>query len=340
MKKPALSLEESSEREALGRFLLQCLENFAKQPIMSQKWLEMQFAVPDEVSDLVSHQLMNIGCTGITAADVKLDSFTMPDPDTLKNAPVLKAYFEYPKNVDDLILAVQGVFKELSTMSPNLEATKISYREIAEQDWASQWQQNFPPIKVGNRLVISPSWIDWQVSGSEVVLTLDPGQAFGTGTHATTKLCLEAIGDHFNTHEPPRRILDVGTGSGILAMAGAALGATDVVATDIDSEACRVAQANITKNHLNKSVQVTDTLLNQISGTYDLVLANILAKEVLRLADDLIAHLSCKSGRLVLSGILVEHQDQILDGFSQYPLTLLTIKQRDGWACFVYECHE
>ena len=307
---------------------------------MSQKWLEMQFAVPDEVSDLVSQKLMTLGCTGVTAADVKLDSFTLPDPNKLKNAPILKAYFEYPTNVDTLILAVQEVFRELSIMSPNLERTKISCREIAEQDWATQWQQNFPPIKVGDRLVIRPSWSDWQVSGNEVVLTLDPGQAFGTGTHATTKLCLEAIVDHFNTQEPPKRILDVGTGSGILAMAGAALGATHVVATDIDSEACRVAQANIAKNHLNKSVQVTDTLLNQIGGTYDLVLANILAKEVLRLAEDLIERLSCKSSRLVLSGILVEHQEQILDGFSRYPLTLLTIKQCDGWACFVYECHE
>ena len=307
---------------------------------MSQKWLEMQFAVPDEVSELVSQKLLNLGCTGVTAADVKLDSFTLPDPHRLKNAPILKAYFEYPKNVDALIQAVQEVFREISTMDPNLEAIKISYREIAEQDWASQWQQHFPPIKVGKRLVISPSWVDWQISGNEVMLTLDPGQAFGTGTHATTKLCLEAIADHFNTQPPPKRILDVGTGSGILAMAGAALGATYVIATDIDSEACRVAQANIAKNHLNKSVQVTDTPLNQIGGTYDLVLANILAKEILRMAEDLIARLSCKSGRLVLSGILVEHQEQILDGFSQYPLTLLTVKQCDGWACFVYQCHE
>jgi ribosomal protein L11 methyltransferase len=171
-------------------------------------------------------------------------------------------------------------------------------------------------------------------------LTLDPGQAFGTGTHATTSLCLDALAEHFAGEQPPGKILDVGTGSGILAMAGAALGARQVVANDIDSEACRIARDNIIRNRLEDHVTVTDAALEEMSGTYDLVLANILAAEILRLADRLVARLTPGVGRLVLSGILIEQEQQVMQGFAGYPLKLLATSHRDEWTCIVYQHHE
>ncbi len=305
---------------------------------MTNKWLEMSLAVPDQAVDLVSQALMDLGCTGITAAEKSLDTFIVPAPESLANDPVLKAYFIYPENAENLCLAVQQTLAKLSGIYPELAETRLDYRQLADHDWASDWQQHFPPFKVGNRLVIHPSWIDWPTSGGEVVLTLDPGQAFGTGTHATTGLCLEALANLFESSSPPQQILDVGTGSGILAMAGAALGATEVMACDIDSEACKVATENVLKNQLTQQITITDHPLDEIPGQYDLVLANILATENIRLADQLVDRLATQ-GCLVLSGILIEQEQQVVDGFADFPLTLLTTSHREEWTCIVYQRH-
>jgi len=303
---------------------------------MTNKWLEMRLTIPDQAVDLVSQALMDVGCTGITAAEKVLDTFVVPAPDSLANDPVLRAYFIYPENVETLCLTVQQALSCLADIYPELAETRLDYRELADHDWASDWQQHFPPFKVGKRLVIHPSWVDWPATGEEVVLTLDPGQAFGTGTHATTGLCLEALSDHFESASPPQRVLDVGTGSGILAMACAALGAKEVVACDIDSDACQVAIANIQQNQLTQQISITDNPLDQIPGQYNLVLANILAAENIRLAAQLVEHLA-PQGRLVLSGILIEQEQQVIDGFADFSMTLLSTSHRDEWTCIVYQ---
>ena len=306
---------------------------------MTNKWLEVRLAVTDEAVDLVSQKLMEIGCTGVTAAETQLDTFVVPAPENLVNDSVVKAYFIYPERVDALLETIQSTLSELTGLHPELARVHLESRELAEHDWASDWQQHFPPFRVGSRLVIHPSWIDWPTTGDEVALTLDPGQAFGTGTHATTSLCLDALAEHFASKQPPEKILDVGTGSGILAMAGAALGARQVLATDIDNDACLVARDNISQNHLDHLVTVTDAALEDIAGTYDLVLANILAAENLRLAKQLVTHLTPGVGRLVLSGILIEQEQAVVKGFADFSLTLLTTNHRDEWTCIVYQSH-
>ena len=307
---------------------------------MNRRWLEIRLAVPDEAVELVAQKLLEIGCTGVTAAETELDTFIAPAPEDLANAPVMKAYFAYPDELAGLLAEVLDKLSELQGMHPELAGTRLETRALDDHDWATEWRQHFPPFRVGNRLVIHPSWVDWQASGDEVALTLDPGQAFGTGTHATTSLCLDALAEHFASAQPPGKILDVGTGSGILAMAAAALGAGQVLATDIDTEACRIARDNISRNRLEDRVTVTDAALEEITGTFDLVLANILAAENLRLADLLVARLTPGVGRLVLSGILIEQEQAVINGFASYPLQLLATSHRDEWTCIVYQHHE
>lgn len=306
---------------------------------MTNNWLEMHLTVPDQAVDLVCQTLMDLGCSGITAAEKALDTFIVPGPEELLNDPTLRAYFPYPDDVAGLCRAVQEAMTGLIGLWPELHDIKLSCRTLADHDWASDWQQHFPPFKVGSRLVIHPSWIDWPKTGEEVVLTLDPGQAFGTGTHATTGLCLEALAQHFENVAPPRTILDVGTGSGILAMAGAALGATQVIGCDIDSDACQVAVENVEQNQLAGKISITDRPLAEIPGQFDLVLANILATENIRLADHLVKRLA-PHGRLVLSGILIEQEQRVLDAFAHFPLTILATNHRDEWSCIVYQRHE
>lgn len=306
---------------------------------MTNKWLEIRLSVPDQAVDIVSQTLMDLGCTGITAAEQALDTFVVPAPEALANDPVLKAYFAYPEDLASLCNKIRQALSALAGIHPELADVHVDPRELADHDWASDWQQHFPPFRVGSRLVIHPSWVDWPKTGDEVVLTLDPGQAFGTGTHATTGLCLEALSQHFESSRPPRKILDVGTGSGILAMAGAALGATEVVACDIDSDACRVAVENVEHNRLSQTITITDKPLDQINGQYDLVLANILAGENIRLASQLVERLA-PQGRLVLSGILIEQEQQVIRGFATFPLIHISTSHRDEWTCIVYQRHE
>jgi ribosomal protein L11 methyltransferase len=301
---------------------------------MSERWLEISLSVPDQAVDLVCQTLTELGSTGVTAAERTLDTFIVPPPEALANDPQLRAYFPYPEDIDALCTTVHDALLALAKIYPGLKSVSMHHRELADHDWASDWQQNFPPFRVGDRLVIKPSWIEWESSGNECVITLDPGQAFGTGTHATTSLCLDAVAAHFATAQAPRTVLDVGTGSGILAMAAAALGAR-VVACDIDPTACRVAAENVGLNDLAGAIDISTTPLQEISGRFDLVLANILAAENIRLAQELVEHTK-GGGRLVLSGILIEQEQQVSDGFSMYPLTLLERAHRDGWTCIVY----
>ncbi len=146
---------------------------------MTNKWLEMRLEIPDQTVDLVSQTLMELGCTGITAAEKTLDTFIVPPPEALANDPVLRAYFVYPKSTEALCLEVQQALSGLARIYPELSKVHLDFRELADHDWASDWQQHFPPFRVGSRLIIHPSWVDWPATGNEVVLTLDPGQAFG-----------------------------------------------------------------------------------------------------------------------------------------------------------------
>lgn len=299
----------------------------------------MRLAVPGEAVELASQVLMDLDCVGVTAAERELDTFTVPDPETLSNDPIIRAYFAWPDDPAALCRSVEDSLARFVGIHPGLDQVKPIYRQIENDDWASNWQQHFPPFKVGSRLLIHPSWVDLEPSAGQVVLTLDPGQAFGTGTHGTTGLCLEALARYCDGPQPPVEILDVGTGSGILAMAGAALGAQRVVACDIDAEACRIAEENVKLNRLDSRVTITTAALEDIPGRFDLVLANILAGENIRLGRALLDHVR-PGGHLILSGILIEQEDQVLNAFAAYPLTLCATDHRDEWTCIVYLRHE
>ncbi|MCM2265673.1 MAG: 50S ribosomal protein L11 methyltransferase [Desulfuromonadales bacterium] len=304
---------------------------------MMGDWLEIRLTLPAAAVDAVGQALMDLGSTGITVAERALDTFEPPDPDEGDARPTVRAYFP-PGDLETLRRQVQATLEDLAPLIPGLPIGLPDGRLLPAEDWAHGWQQHFPPLRVGTRLLIRPSWSSEPAGNAAVVLTLDPGRAFGTGTHATTALCLEVIARLAESPAPPRRVLDVGAGSGILAMAAAALGTPEVVACEIDPEACQVAAENITANGLQRSITVTTTPLEALPGRFDLVLANILAGENIRLAPHFLAHLA-PGGYLALSGILSEQEPQVTAAFGRLPLTLVTIDRRDEWSCLLYRHH-
>ena len=207
---------------------------------------------------------------------------------------------------------------------------------IAEEDWASSWKEHFKPLPVGERLLILPSWETPAVGETRQVITLDPGMAFGTGGHETTRLCLESLEQIMaSASDAEAPVLDLGTGSGILAIAAAKLGARRIEAVDIDPQAVLVAQENCRLNRVANAVSCSATPLEQLPGGYRLILANILAEELVRMAPELTKRL-LPDGWLVLSGILAEREQFVIDGFVSQPLDLQQSLAAGEWRCLCY----
>jgi ribosomal protein L11 methyltransferase len=196
--------------------------------------------------------------------------------------------------------------RRLGTIWPVPEPT---VREVREEDWANAWKEHFFAHRVGERLVIKPSWREFEGGPGDLVVALDPGMAFGTGLHPSTRLCLLALERAVRGGE---RVLDVGTGSGILALAAARLGAERILAVDLDEVAVQAARANVEANGLAASIEVAPGSVEAAPAgqTYDLVLANIIARVIVDLAPSLAARVR-PGGRLVVSGILDLRRDEV-----------------------------
>ncbi len=280
--------------------------------------------------------MVELGSQGVTIEERQLDTFIMPDPDA--DSPDhfrLKAYFPDANAAEQLLQQVAKQLQALREMLPNLPLIEVELHPIRQQDWAEDWKQHFGMTRIGRQLVIKPTWEDFAAKPADAVVTLDPGMAFGTGTHDTTRLCLEALAQLFDK-QPLHRVLDVGTGSGILAIAAAALGAQQVVACDIDPQSCLVAAENVRLNGVDRRVQITDQLLEELQGNFQLVLANILAEENIRLAPQLVSRLA-PGGSMVLSGILVEKKQLVIDAFRAFALNGPQIVRTAEWSCLIYQ---
>lgn len=200
---------------------------------------------------------------------------------------------------------------------------------IREEDWANGWRKYYHPVKIGRRTVVCPSWEEYSPGAGEVVLSLDPGMAFGTGTHETTRLCVGFIEDYLKENGT---VLDVGTGSGILSVAALLLGASSAVGCDIDKTAVEVAKENAAKNGVeSKFTAFCGDLATGLSGAFDLICANIVADVIIRFAPDAPRFLK-SGGILLVSGIIEERLPEVLAALEKNGFILKEQKLLNGWA--------
>lgn len=206
-------------------------------------------------------------------------------------------------------------------------------RFLAETDWAEAWKSHYTVLHIGDRLVIKPTWRDYTPQPGDLVIALDPGLAFGSGLHPTTRLCLESLEDHLR---PGQTVLDVGTGSGILAIAAARLGASRVLALDTDPLAVQVARENLVRNQVQSIVQAEVDAISAISrqATYDLVVANILAETIIELAPALASSLT-SPGILIVSGIILEHSQAVITSLHEHGLSVIDQRVDDEWIALI-----
>jgi ribosomal protein L11 methyltransferase len=233
----------------------------------------------------------------------------------------VKAYVVYDHSARIKVRRVKEAIGRLRTFGLG-PVGDVGVRRIADEDWLESWKAQFTPIGIGP-FFVRPSWSTARAMGVEIVL--DPGMAFGTGLHPTTRQCLEAVGE---LDVAGRTVLDVGTGSGILAVAAAKRGAARVVAVDTDPLAVRAAAENARRNGVN--VEVREGSAADIDGTFDVVLANLVADVLLMLAGDLRARLAA-GGTLVCAGIVQEKEERVVAAFGAVGLYVVARDQREDW---------
>lgn len=307
---------------------------------MSRRWAEVSITAPNYFVEQLADFLTELTSSGVSIENRTVDTFSV---DNIEETPckTVTAYLPDDQTLPAFLSEIKAYLR--AEANSGISDTEPLVKFIDEEDWANNWKAYFKPSRIGRRLVIKPTWEPYATKDDEIVLEIDPGMAFGTGTHPTTRLCLEALERMYDRRAPyggvtatPRQVLDVGTGSGILAVAAARLGALRVVAVDIDPQAVEVARATSVLNATEGTVEVSATPLAAIAGSFQVIVANILAEELVRLAPDLVARLD-PDGFLVLSGILAEREGFVMEGFAPFPLRHMETIRDEEWVCIVYQ---
>ena len=295
------------------------------------EWTQVKVTVKlERLDDLVAIMSMvsnNLQIEDYSDIDLKTCYGDLIDESILnadKTIASVSVYLPAERSVAECIAFLRERFADA-----NLTDAKIELVGVNEEDWANSWKAYYKPIKIGERLVIVPAWEKYTPAEGELIVRMDPGLAFGTGTHETTRLVIKLLETY--TKEGCR-MLDVGTGSGILAICASKLGAGECRAYDIDPMAVRVANENIKDSGLpNITCEVSD-LLRQVdkSKPYDLICANIVADIIIRMTPD-VGDLMHKDTVLLASGIILERSDDVVACFEKYGFRIVERLEENGW---------
>lgn len=305
------------------------------------KWAEISIQTTHEATEAVANIFHDLGASGVIIEDPVLinayrssgtwDYCDLPEPADIEIVTV-KAYLPVDDQLDDKLGLFEQKVNELEQHNLNKGCGLINWVEVQDEDWASAWKDYFHPVKVSEHIVIKPSWEDYFPAVDDIVIELDPGMAFGTGTHHTTVLCIRLLDELVKTGDI---VFDVGTGSGILAVAAAKLGAASVHAIDLDPVAVRVAQENVSMNHVQHTVVTAEgDLLTGVSGQADIIVANIIADVIIQILQDLPARLK-DDGAFIASGIIIERLSDVTAAMLDHKFIIEKVVEEGGWAAIV-----
>lgn len=294
-------------------------------------WLEVSLTVNGEAAEAVADVLTRFAPEGVAIEGLQFE-VTPDDHGVPVGDVIVRAYLPADDQLDATRAKLEEALWHLGQLLPLPPPT---YQPIADKDWSESWKANFQPIRVGKRLMIVPAWLNPPLALDDIPIRLDPGMAFGTGTHPTTQLCLMAIEKHVR---PGQAVLDLGTGSGILAIAAAKLGAGPVWALDIDPEAVRVAGENTIANGVADQIQIQPgSLAEVLRANYSapFVVANILARILSDMLGQGLAQTVKPGGLIVLSGILDSQAYEVRAHLTPNGLTLLAQEHIDDWVALI-----
>ncbi len=291
------------------------------------RWVEVEIKATAGSVDAASNVLVEAGCSGAVVDPGLSSASEQPQPIRVMG------YLPVDDRLEERLCDIRSRIARFPEHGLALESEDIAVKWVEDQEWATAWKKHFKPIKVG-RVVVKPSWEPFSAGPDEVVIDIDPGMAFGTGYHPTTQLCLQALQERIKGGE---NVLDMGTGSGVLAIAAARLGASSVVGLDADTVAVEVGQENVTQAGLSDIVRIgrADSPL-AFAGQADLIVANILAQVLIDMAGDLAAKLK-PGGLLISSGIIAERADDVGAAFEAAGMHTVETKRDGDWVALVSE---
>ncbi len=297
--------------------------------VTSTRWIELSLAVDRESVEAVAEVFRRYGCGGVAIEEPLEHSPNPEDTKIAAQAPLtIRTYLPMDESSAQKRQEIDLRLRLLSMIRP---LPALEERELSEEDWANAWKAFFPVHRVG-RVVIKPSWLDYQPQPDEVVVQLDPGMAFGTGLHPTTRRCLEVMPGLVKSGTT---VLDVGTGSGILSLSAAKLGAARVLALDIEPQAVQAAIANARDNRLEDVITVHQgTLPLEYPTTFALVLANISARAITGLAQQLVAAL-VPGGHLIAAGFLDTQMPGVREALEKAGAQITEVFSDEDWRTLV-----
>lgn len=309
---------------------------------MEGKWFEIKIITTSAAIEPVAGIFYGLDVKGVSIEDPndiysrQQDKLSWDFADTNifeygDKAAVVKGYFNENESIDSIVKYIEDKLAELKDSGFDIGEGKVLSSEVYEEDWATSWKKYYKTTKLGNRIVIKPTWEDYDKQPDEVIVELDPGMAFGTGTHETTIMCVEFLEKYIKKEDT---VFDIGTGSGILAIASSKLGAKEVIGVDLDEVAVAAAKENVQFNNLNNVEIKYGNLVDVIEGKADIVVANIIADIVIELTKIIKPFLK-EDGLFITSGIIKDRKEDVLNAFKNENMTIHEIKEMGDWVAVV-----
>lgn len=310
----------------------------------NMKWYEIKVVTTEEASDAVSEMLTSLGAEGVTIKDPNEIKRKFLEPDSLDYADdqfisslgenvVIKAYFQGDINVTELV----GLIKEKLSYISNFLNIGQGYdgmEEVDDEDWSTAWKKYYKPLHISDRVVIKPSWEEYQRRKGEIIVELDPGMAFGTGTHETTQMCAQLLEKYMKTGD---RIIDAGCGTGILSIIASKLGASSITAIDIDEVAVQVTKENIRFNNVHNIFARRAVLQDIPKEKVDVVVANIVADVIIDISKIIPYYLKA-TGYFITSGIIRERKLDVIDSCHKMGFVCKETLEIGEWVAMVFRC--
>lgn len=309
---------------------------------MEGTWIEVRVITKSEALEPISGIFYGLDCKGVAIEDPNdiLEreqgplTWDFADINVLEHkgeVAVVKAYFSEEDNIEEILKYVEERIEELKSLGLDLGLAKVESEKMFEEDWANNWKKYYKPTKVSESIVVKPIWEEYEAKENELVLELDPGMAFGTGTHETTRMCIQSLEKYV---EENSTVFDVGCGSGILAIAAAKLGSKKAVGVDLDPVAVESAKENVGYNKLDNIEILYGNLVDVIEGKADIVVANIIAEVICILTED-VKRVLKSDGYFITSGIIHDRVDMVTKKLEETGFEVVEINKDGEWNCIV-----